>query len=261
MTNPENTTTPFRQGPAVVTGGNAGIGLAIARELASAGRPVALLARNEKAGHEAVASLGPGHVFIPCNVSDEARVAQAMQAVANQLGLVEVLVNNAGIGASEDAAKLTSAAWDAFFAVDLKGAWLCVKYALPQMRERGGGSIINISSIHAQMTRPGMFPYAAAKAGMLGLTRSLALDLGPENIRVNAVCPGYIRTSPIVALYGERPDAAEAWGRLNSVHPLRRVGEAEEVASVVGFLASARASFVTGASWAVDGGLSARFAT
>lgn len=261
MTNSENLTIRSPEGAAVVTGGTAGIGLAIARELASAGRRVALLARNEKLGREAVANLGPNHIFLPCDVSDETRVEQAMKAVADQLGPIEVLVNNAGVGASEDAAKLTSTAWDAFFSVDLKGAWLCVKHVLPQMRRRGGGSIINISSIHAHLTRAGMFPYAAAKAAMLGLTRSLALDLGPDNIRVNAICPGYIRTPPIVALYDARPDSIAAWERLNSVHPLGRIGEAEEVGSVVGFLASARASFVTGASWAVDGGLSARFAT
>ncbi len=250
-----------RVGSAVVTGGNQGIGLAIARNLAAAGRKVAVLARNQQSGPRAAESLGPGHIYVPCDVGDESQVAAAMQAVHDQIGPIEVLVNNAGVGAREDAAKLTQEAWDAFFDVDLKGVWLCVKYALPQMRSLGHGSIINIPSIPAPLTRGGMFPYAAAKAGMLGLTRSLALDLAPENIRVNAVCPGYIRTPPIEALFNSRPDPAAAWKQLNSVHPGGRIGEPEEVASVVAFLASSAASYVTGASWAVDGGLSARFAT
>jgi NAD(P)-dependent dehydrogenase (short-subunit alcohol dehydrogenase family) len=248
-------------GAAVVTGGNSGIGLAIARELAAADWPVAVLDRDDEPGREAREILGPGHIYIRCDVSEEAQVAHAMSVVADQIGAVEVLVNNAGIGIAGDPAKLTEAAWDDFFAIDLKAAWLCVKHALPQLRGRGGGSIINISSIHAHMTRRGMFPYAAAKSGLLGLTRSLALDLAADNIRVNAVCPGYVRTPPIVGLCESAPDPAAAWAQLNSVHPLGRIGEPDEVAYVVGCLASRRASLVTGATWNVDGGLSARFAT
>ena len=244
---------------AVVTGGAQGIGFAIARELAAAGRPVALLGtRDATAGQQAASALGPEHIYVRCNVSQENQVSAAISEVTERLGAIEVLINNAGVGSAADPADLTEDAWDTFFGVDLKGVWLCTKHAIPQMRRLGRGVVINISSIHAHLTRAGIFPYPAAKAGVLGLTRSLALDLAPANIRVNAVCPGFIRTPPIEALYRSRPDA---WARLQSVHPLARIGEPDEVAHVVAFLASDKASFITGATWNVDGGLSTRFAT
>jgi NAD(P)-dependent dehydrogenase (short-subunit alcohol dehydrogenase family) len=207
-------------------------------------------------------------------VDDEgAEVAEApaepiLAAVAESVGArsgwaaeapVDVLVNNAGRNAYGDPAAMTGDEWDEVFAVDLKGAWLCAKYALPGMIAAGRGSIVNIASLHARLTAAGMFPYAAAKSGLVGLTRSLALDVGRHGIRVNAVSPGYTRTA-ILDDYFARSEDPTLEEQILGVHPMRRVARPEEIAEVVCFLASDAASFVTGADWAVDGGLGARFA-
>jgi NAD(P)-dependent dehydrogenase (short-subunit alcohol dehydrogenase family) len=157
------------------------------------------------------------------------------------------------VNARFDAATMSDAEWDAFFAVDLKAAWLCAKHVLPHMLATGAGAIVNVSSIHAVATRPGFFPYAAAKAGLAGLTRSLALDYGPRGIRVNCVCPGFTDTRLVrdgMALGSEREMIAGV--------ALGRIAEPAEVAGAIAFLASPDASYVTGATLMVDGGLTAR---
>jgi NAD(P)-dependent dehydrogenase (short-subunit alcohol dehydrogenase family) len=158
---------------------------------------------------------------------------------------------------------MTEAERDAVFAVDLKGAWLCAKHAIPEMRRAGGGPIVNIASIDAFMTIHGMFPYAAAKSGLVGLTRSLALDHGPDNIRVNAVCPGWPRTALVQEWFDRRPDPATVEASVLAVHPLGGYplgpGTPAEIATFVAFLLSDEASFITGAALLIDGGLSAQF--
>ena len=176
-----------------------------------------------------------------------------------RFGSLDVVVANAGIDRPFDAAAMTEVEWDAFLGIDLKSVWLSVKHALPHMRERRRGAIVTIASIHAFVTSTGKFPYAAAKSGVVGLTRSLALDEGKHGIRANAVCPGYTRTRMLMrgVESSDDPDAAEA--EMRAIHPLGRIAEPIEIANVVAFLASDEASFVTGASILVDGGLSARF--
>src|SRR5215211_3097520 len=155
---------------------------------------VCFCGRDASAGERAAAALGDGVLFVPCDVGREEDVRALVDACVTTLGVPTVLVNNAGVNATYDATTMTDAEWDAFFAVDLKAAWLCAKHVLPGMLAAGQGAIVNVSSIHAVVTREAFFPYAAAKSGLVGLTRSLALDYGPRGVRVNCVCPGFTRT-------------------------------------------------------------------
>lgn len=220
---------------------------------------MAILDRDDRLGPAAAREIGA--IFVHCDVADGAGVDAAFDQVEHRLGPVHALVNNAGINAEHDPVAMTEADWDRLIAVDLKSAWLCARRAIPGMRASGAGAIVNLSSIHASMTRRGMFPYAAAKAGLVGLTRSLALEVGPDGIRVNAICPGVIRAGLVLERLARAPDPESVEQRMREVHPLGRIGTPEEVASVVAFLISDEASFVSGAAWMVDGGLSARFAT
>ena len=243
---------------AFVTGGAHGIGRACVERLQAAGASVLFGDVDEEAGREVqdVLADGPAPVaFHACDVTSEAQVAGSIAAANERFGLVDVVVANAGIGAHFDAATMSQDEWDAFFAVDLKHLWLCAKHALPAMRERQRGSIVNIASIHAFMTAVDNFPYAAAKSGVVGLTRNLALDNAKYQIRVNAVCPGYTRTRMVEEGIRTEEDERE----MIAIHPLGRIAEPMEIANVVAFLASDEASFVTGAAILVDGGLSARF--
>jgi len=251
---------------AIVTGGAQGIGRAIVERFCSEGAEVTFLDRDRERGASTSRDLASAHTerppqFIECDITVAAQVAAAVTSVLEKHRTIDILINNAGVGAYFDAAEMTEAQWDSVFAVDLKAVWLCTRYVLPAMRKARSGSIVNIASIHARMTHQGMFPYAAAKAGVLGLTRSLALDEGPYGIRANAVSPGYTRTHLVEEYFSHQPNPAEAERRVLDVHPLNRIGTPAEIANVVTFLASDEASFMTGADVAVDGGLSAKYAS
>jgi NAD(P)-dependent dehydrogenase (short-subunit alcohol dehydrogenase family) len=237
----------------LVTGGAQGIGRAIVETALREGARVAFLDVDAEAGARTGEELGAQFVHADVTVEDDVRRGVAA------VGSIDVLVNNAGRNVYADPVEMSEAEWDEVFAVDLKAAWLCAKHVLPGMLERGSGSIVNVASVHARLTARGQFPYAAAKSGLVGLTRSLALEVAPRGIRVNAVSPGYTRTA-ILQDYFDRSDDPALEQRVLDVHPLGRVGDPAEIAEVVCFLASDAASFVTGADWAVDGGLGARFA-
>lgn len=235
----------------LVTGAAQGIGAAVALVAAAQGARVASL--------DVQMTTSDGVLGIVGDVTDARDVARAVAEVTDQLGPVDVLVNNAGRNVHADPAAMTEDEWDAVFAVDLKAAWLCARAVIPAMRAQRAGSIVNVASLHARLTAAGMFPYAAAKAGLVGLTRSLALELGLDGIRVNSVSPGWTRTALVDAyLAGDLDGSREA--TLLANHPLGRIADPREVAEVVCFLAGPRASFVSGADWAVDGAFGARYA-
>ncbi|HEY2371881.1 MAG TPA: SDR family oxidoreductase [Gaiellaceae bacterium] len=245
----------------LVTGAARGIGAAIAEAVVEEGGAVALLDVDPSGTDTAtrLAQRGPAH-FCLCDVRSSEQVERAVADAEDALGGLDGLVNNAGVNAYFDAVAMTEQDWDSVFAVDLKAAWMLAKATLPALIERRG-AIVNISSIQARLTVRGFFPYAAAKAGLEGLTRSLALDYAPAGVRVNAVAPGYTDTY-LAREWIELQDDPEATleSVLGSI-PLGRMAEAREIGNVVAFLLSDRSSAITGATIAVDCGTGARFAT
>jgi glucose 1-dehydrogenase len=239
----------------LVTGATSGIGLAIARAFAEAGAAVAVNHRgNDEEERPVLAELGQGGrrvIAVRADVASAAEVRAMVDRVLAEFGRIDVLVNNAGIERATPLLEIEESDWDAVLAVDLKGAFLCLQACARAMRERGGGSIINISSIHEDRPFPGYASYCAAKGGLRMLMRDAALELAPYGIRVNNIAPGAIAT-PINAQTLADPDKLR---RLARIVPLGRMGRPEEVAQLAVFLASDRASYVTGATYYVDGGM------
>jgi len=246
---------------AFVTGGARGIGRAIVEKFSAEGASVTFGDLEDTPGGRSAPYGGDRVQFCRADVTVEADVQRVIEDVVARQGAIDVLVNNAGVNAYFDATQMTEAEWDRVFAVDLKGAWLCAKHALRAMKRAGRGSIVNIASIHATLTMAGMFPYAAAKSGIVGLTRSLALDYAPLGIRVNAVLPGWTRTRLVEEWFEMQPDPAAAERRVLDAHPLGRIATPAEIANLVAFVASDEASAITGAALAIDCGLGVQFAT
>jgi NAD(P)-dependent dehydrogenase (short-subunit alcohol dehydrogenase family) len=243
---------------AIVTGGSRGIGRAVVERLAADGAAVVFCGRDADAGRAAEAELGGTARFVACDVAVGADVERLVATCTEIAGPPTILVNNAGVNANFAATEMTEAQWDAFFATDLKSSFLTAKHAIPSMRAAGHGAIVNVSSIHGIATLEGFFPYGAAKAGLLGLTRNLALDHGPEGIRVNAVCPGFTRTRLVEQSLARHADPVAAEVAMTAAVALGRIADPVEVANVVRFLAGPEASYVTGSTIVVDGGLLAR---
>ena len=248
---------------AIVTGGSNGIGAAIATRLSSDGLTVVIVDIDANNGERTAARLNSPNVpalFVKTNVTQMRDVDAAVKRVIDEFGRVDVLVNNAGFNSYFDAITMNEQDWDGVFAVGLKAVWLASRAVLPHFQSARCGSIVNVSSIHANMTTAGMFPYAAAKAGVEGLTRSLALDYAPYGVRVNAVAPGWTRTVLVDDWLARQDDPAAAEAQILGAHPLGYIAEPEDIAAVVAFLARPESRAVTGAVWAIDCGLSARLA-
>lgn len=237
-----------------ITGGGAGIGRATAVRFAQEGARVVILELNEARGASAVAQIrevGGEAALVVGDATAEEDVTRAVDAAVEQFGGLDVLVNNAYFCKGTHVLEIEPALWDRNIEGVLKSTYLCSRAALPQMFQRKGGSIVNISSVNALMSF-GESAYSAAKAGVIALTRTMAVDYGPDGIRVNAICPGTIATDTWRPVLEKDPEILD---RLGKVYPLQRVGQPEEIANVALFLASDEASFVTGATIVADGGV------
>lgn len=244
----------------LVTGGSRGIGAAIVEKALSEGATVSIIDVEEEAGQAFVRGLADrdrAH-FAKADIRFADQVHRACESAVARFGPVTSLVNNAGRNSNADPVKMTEAEWDAVFAVDLKAAWLCAREVLPAMIAARHGAILNIASVHADQTFIGYFPYAAAKSGLVGLTRSLALEVGAHQIRVNALSPGWTETRLVAEYLATQPPDMRQ--KILEVHPMGRIARPSEIANCAVFLISDEASFVTGANWRVDGGMGARFA-
>jgi NAD(P)-dependent dehydrogenase (short-subunit alcohol dehydrogenase family) len=240
---------------AFITGGNSGIGKATAFAFVREGARVALAARRQKEGDEVVAEIermGGEGAFIQTDVREAAQVEAAVNKTVETFGSLDFAFNNAGIlNKLGPIDQLSIEEWNDSIATNLTGVWLCMKYEIQQMLKQGHGVIVNNSSTHGLISTPfGVSPYDASKSGVIGITRSAAMENAKRGIRVNVVCPGEIDT-PMMAI----PLSEEALARIRSRQPMGRGGTPEEVAEAVIFLCSDGASFITGASLVIDGGL------
>ncbi|MEU5724763.1 glucose 1-dehydrogenase [Micromonospora sp. NPDC047738] len=244
---------------ALITGASSGMGLATARAFAEAGAAVALADINRAAvqtATETLAAAGHRVLGVSCDVTDEASVAAAVRSTVEEFGRLDMAFNNAGIQVPpSDAADEPAEVFDRVNAVNLRGVWACMKHELAQMRSQGNGAIVNCSSLGGLVGLPGRAAYHASKHGVLGLTRSAALEYAPHGIRINAVCPGTIATPMVTEMIDKGElDRAEAIAN----QPINRLGEPEEIAAAVLWLCSPGASFVIGVALPVDGGYTAR---
>src|SRR5712671_540287 len=248
----------FKDKVAMVTGAASGMGLATAKAFADAGAAVALVDIHEDAVVSAADKLvgaGGGAIGIRCNVADESEVAAMVDRTVSTFGRLDAAFNNAGVQSPAlETADVSGEEFDRVNAINLRGVWTCIKHELRHMRERGSGAIVNCSSIGGLIGLPGRAAYHATKHGVIGLTKSAALEYASRGIRINAVCPGTIDTPMVSEMLAKEPDAMQ---EILRNQPIGRLGRADEIASAVLWLCSPGASFVISHALAVDGGFTA----
>jgi NAD(P)-dependent dehydrogenase (short-subunit alcohol dehydrogenase family) len=235
----------------IVTGAAQGIGRAIAECLASTGYEVHALDRNEQVVSEPPSGSRGSHV---CDVSDPDQVVEAVRAVRDDAGPIDVLVSAAGVMTTGDAVSGTLQDWERAFAINARAPWLFAQQVIPDMCAAGGGAIVNISSAAGLLPNPQLLSYSASKAALVALTRSIALDYGKDGIRANTVCPGAVDTAMYRSTKPEGVTLAEHEAAIIGQYPMRRFGTVDEIAATVAFLVSDEAAYLTGAALQVDGG-------
>ena len=243
---------------AIVTGAGAGIGRTIALRFSSEGARVALADLDEKAAQKVAGEIGGKTLIRRTNVARAEEVEALVRSVIGEWGGLDVMVNNAGVGVAATAPETSEEDWDRQMDVNLKGTFYGIKYAVPAMRDSGGGSIINMSSIAALVGIPDRAAYCAAKGGILALTRAAAIDHVSEGIRVNCIVPGTVDTPWIGRITAGYDDPEEARARMQARQPHGRFVTPEEIAAMAAYLASDESASAVGACMVVDGGMTAR---
>ena len=244
---------------AIVTGAGTGIGRAAALTLADEGAAVVVADIDVARGVDVVGEIehkGGRALFVETDVTDDAQVAHAVRRAIDEFGGLDIAFNNAGIeGVPAITHLCTTANWQRTLAVNLTGVWSCMRHEIPAMLQRGGGSIVNCASVAGLVGFESIPAYTASKHGVVGLTKTAALEYAQQGIRVNAVCPGVIDTEMVERFTGAQPDALAA---ITATEPVGRLGRPAEIGDAVVWLASRQSSFVTGQAIAVDGGYVAR---
>ncbi len=238
---------------AVVTGGCGGIGSAVCARFAAEGAEIYAADLTDS---EVVAT--PGVTFHEHDVTSEECALRLAERVERDHGRLDILVNAAGIEIEKTVEETSLEDWNRIFAVNVAGTFLTSKHVLPLMRKAGGGSIVNFGSYDGFIADPSLAAYCATKGAVHALTRAMACDHGPENIRVNAVCPGYVDTPMLQSFIGPEQDVGKAVEEMRRVHPLRRFGTPEDVANLVNWLAGDEARYASGQLWVLDGALTAQ---
>ena len=249
--------TEFQHKVALVTGGAMGIGAAVAKLLSARGAKILIADRSEEAAHKTVSEIkaNGGEVeFIKADVSDIQQCSEIIKKTISLYGKIDIVSNNAGIQRYGTVESTPEHEWDEVMNINLKSVFYICKFAIPHLKKTKG-SIVNMTSVQAFATQRGVAAYTTSKHALIGLTRSMAIDFAHDGIRVNCVAPGTVDTPMLQYAASLDPDPESVYETCRNMHPLGRIARAEEIAQVVAFLASDRASFVTGTCYLVDGGL------